>query len=439
MNSISQAAAGERSMAAVCRRREQLQAEGIRPETLAWAVAEASDAAITLADVPGPVMVRRCLEQARSAETTGPESEALLVLSAAGVSRLRQELRSVGVPVPLSRNEAFRAIRLAGAKSPDHDSVLRAIETVGPRDVLTMLLDKETPFTKSIAEAMTGASAQGEGSRLKALTIIGAFGFRGLHQGLRVDAKRMVSLIGVSVMSSLLDEKSPRRAIRARARREVGDTAEILLALSFVQPSSLKRAVAVLTARVRKCGFREVRRVHQTGALTHQQVYESIKAIGAVGILRRLDAPAPFESSLALEAGLALELGDQERATALVIVCAFGPWRLRKGLKVDVVHEIRKTGAAAIAEVVYGPNPTATLRLLAAAASGAEAESLTRLSFVEPRHLERCTSRALDSRMVAGIEAALEAPVTALGQPTSLERVEGNPTAQVAEGESPGD
>lgn len=434
MKSNSQVAAGERSMAAVCRRREQLQAEGIRPETLAWAVAEASEAAITLADVPGPVMVRRCLEQARAAETAGPESEALLVLSAAGVGRLRQELRSVGVSIPLTRNEAFKAIRLAGAQSPDHESVFSAIETVGPRAVLTMVLDKQTPFTRSIADAMTDASTQREGDRVKALTIIGGFGLRGLHRGLRIDAKPAVSLIGVSVMSSLLEEKSPRRAIRARARREEGDTAESLLALSFVQSSSLKRAVAVLKTRARKAAFREVRRVHRSGALTHERVYESIKAIGAVEILHRLDAPAPFESSLAVEAGLALELGDQERATAMIDVCAFGPWRLRKGLKVDVVDEIRQQGSTAVAEVVYGSNATATLRLLAAAASGSEAEALTRLSFVEPRQLERCTGRALDNRMVAGIEAALDVPTTEPGRPTSLERVEGNPTTQVAEG-----
>jgi hypothetical protein len=436
MNTTIQNAVGERSMAAVCRRRDQLQAEGIRPETLAWAVAEASEAAITLADVAGPVMVRRCLEQARSAETAGPESEALLVLSAAGVSRLRQELRSVGVSVPLTRNEAFKAIRVASAKSHDHDSVFRAIEQVGPRDVLTLLLDKQTPFTKSIAEAMVRASAQREGERVKGLTTIGAFGFRGLHRGLRVDAREAVSLIGLSVVSSLLEEKSPRRAIRARARREKGDVAQTLIALSFVQTSALKRAVAMLTTRARKVGFREVRRVHQAGALTHQRVYESINVIGAVEILRRLDGPVPFESGLAIEAGLALEQGDQNRAAALIDVCACGPWRLRKGLNVDVVEEIRRYGAAAIAEVVYGSNATATLRLLATAAPGAEAERLALLSFVARKHLERCTSRALDRRMVAGIGAALDGLPAATGRSTSLERVQGNPTTRVAEGGS---
>jgi hypothetical protein len=409
MNTMQSDTSPQRSMAAVCRRREQLQREGVRPERLAWAVAEASESAMALASTPGPTMVRTCLEQARDPRRSGPESEALLVLSAAGVSELRRELRSVGVSLPLTRNEAFREIRQAGRGQLDHELVFRAVRTAGATRILAMVLNHRVPFGRAIADAVVTASRRdGGGEVVRALTAIGAFGARGLHRGVKVDASALVRELGVKEVGELLASESPRRSMRETSWQLEGDEAEALAALSFVQTSSIRRAVGAFTHRSRKRAFQEIKRVRRSGEAVPRTVYSHILTVGPAHVMEVLSSDQSFERTLADEIVAAVEAGDSERADALTGICAFGSWRLRRGVKVDVVDQVRNYGAAAIAEVAGGDSPQRALRRLARAAAGEDADTLAAFSLVDPRRLERSAGRALRQRIAAAMDAAID-------------------------------
>ena len=142
-----------------------MQAEGVKPDRLAWAVAQVSEPAVELLSRSGPDMVRACLERARDPRLDGLESEAMLVLAAAGMSQLRGELRALGIPVALTRNEAFREIRRMGRKAPDHQGVLEAVRLVGAARIVAMIEDHSVPFAKAIADAMVASHRTGTPAR----------------------------------------------------------------------------------------------------------------------------------------------------------------------------------------------------------------------------------------------------------------------------------
>jgi hypothetical protein len=121
-----------------------------------------------------------------------------------------------------------------------------------------------------------------------------------------------------------------------------------------------------------------------------------------------LSSDQSFERTLADEIVAAVEASDSERAVALTGICAFGSWRLRRGVKVDVVDQVRDYGAAAIAEVAAGDSPQRTLRRLARAAAGEDADTLAAFSLVDPRRLERSAGRALRQRIAAAMDVAID-------------------------------
>jgi hypothetical protein len=424
-----------RSMASVCRRRDQLRREGIRPETLAWAIAEASQAAIELADLPGSDMVRSCLAKAREASTAGPECEALLVFAAAGVNQVRRELRTVGVPVPLTRNEAFRAIRLAQRKTPEPQVILEAIQIAGPTRVLKMMLDRSVPFSTALAREMVAASKDGDKAKVTALTQVGACGVRDLHRGIKFDASAAVRAQGVVTIAGIVAAESPRRALRERSRVAEGDEAERLATLSFARNDSLKRAVRIVSSRCRNLAFREFGRARKEGRPDALVAYRAIKAAGAIQLIEMTsDDDAAFERKLADEVVAAFERKDSERARALIDVGAFGVWRLRHGVKVDVTDEVRSVSARSIAEILAGESPRRALRKRARAAEGEEeAETLAALSFVDPRRLERSVRNALHQCVAAAFTTA-KARAGIEGQPLGADRVPGTHVAAAVAG-----
>jgi len=399
-----------RTMASVCRRRDRLQVEGIRPATLAWAVAEVSESAIAISELPGPEMVRTCLEQALDPNRSGSECEALLVLSAGGVGRVRRELRSVGVSVPLTRNEAFREVRRARCGvSPSYKKAFEAIRTAGAVRVMEMALDHSTSFVEALAAEIVTASQSGEKERVQALTDVGGRGIGDLHRGVKVDVVAEVRAAGVTAIAGIVAGQSPRRVLRARARAAEGQMAETLAALSFVQIGSLKRAVRIVTGRSRKQALREMGRARRAGEIDSKAIYRAVGTVGAVWLMELMDDDGvPFDRALASEVVVAFDGGEPERAHALIDIGAFGNWRLHRGVKVDVSDEVREQGAAEIAEIVAGESPQRVLRDRARAAEGQEAAVLAALSFVEPRRLERSVTKALHQRVAPALCAAVE-------------------------------
>lgn len=429
MNTTQSTMNSQRSMAAVCRRREQLQAEGVHPEKLAWAVAEASEAAIELATVRGPEMVRTCLERARDSHSSGSESEALLILSAAGVSQLRRELRSVGVSLPLTRNEAFREVRRA-RRQRNHDVIFDAIRTAGASRILAMMRDRRVPFGEAIASAIVTTSRQATGpDEMKALTTIGGFGVRELHRGLQVDPRTTVRELGAAEVGELLAAESPRHAMREVSRELRGAEAEALALLSFVRPSCVRRAVRTISGRARKRVFDEIRRLRRSGEVTPEIVFAYIRTAGPSHIMEVLSSDQSFERTLADEIIAAQAAGDGDRAVALTGICAFGSWRLRRGVRVNAVDEIRDFGAPEIAEVAAGESPQRELRRLSRGAAGEKADALAAFSLVDPRRLERAAGRALRQRFATAMFAA--SPATGSGQPPASSRVHGTPLVAV--------
>jgi len=230
-----------RSMAALCRRREQLQTEGVRPDTLAWAVAEASESALAVLGMSGPEMVRSCLAEARSARRSGAEAEALLVFSAAGVSRLRVEARALGVPVPLNRHEAFREMRRT--PKPEPAAAYAAIRLLGAVNVMETMCDRSVPFHRALAEQISAASHVGEAARVSSLCQVAALGIWELRRGIRVDVTREVAGCDLDELSVVLADDRPRALLRERARAAEGEEAQLLALLSFVQTGWLGRSV----------------------------------------------------------------------------------------------------------------------------------------------------------------------------------------------------
>lgn len=230
-----------RPMAALCRRREQLQAEGVRPDTLAWAVAEASEPALAMLEMSGPEMVRSCLAEARSARRSGTEAEALVVFSAAGVSRLRAEARALGVGVPLNRHEAFRQMRRT--RKPEPAEALEAIRSLGARHVMETMCDRSVPFHRALAEQIADASKVGEVARVEALCQLAAFGVWELRRGIRVDVEEELLGWDLESLTHVLASDRPRALLRERARGSEGEEAERLALLSFIQTGWLGRSV----------------------------------------------------------------------------------------------------------------------------------------------------------------------------------------------------
>jgi hypothetical protein len=420
-----------RSMASVCRRRDQLKNEGIRPETLAWAVAEASETAIELADHPGPDMVRQCLAEAQRPDTSGTECEALLIFAAAGVNRVRSELRTVGVPVPLTKSEAFREIRLAQRKAAlSHAEMFEAIQVVGPSRVLEMAMDQRIPFSVALADEIVVASKEGDKPRVEALTQVGAFGVRELRRGLKVHVSTQVRAYGVVALAEIIADESPRRALRHQAAATDGDRAEELAALSFVQAGALKQAVGVATARCRDLALLEMGRARKTG-VDSEAVYRAIQTVGAVHLMEVMDFGSnQSELRLAEEVVAAFEKGDSRRGRALISIGAFGVWRLHHGVKIDASDLVRDAGAEMIAEIIAGESPQQALRDRAREAEGEEAERLAALSFVDRRRLDRSAEKALHQR-VATAFAVAEDRAGSSGQPLGANRVPGTQVAAV--------
>jgi hypothetical protein len=231
----------ERPMAALCRRREQLQAEGVRPDTLAWAVAEASEPALSVLEMSGPEMVRHCLAEARSAKRSGTEAEALVVLSAAGVGRLRAEARALGVGVPLNSHEAFREMRRTSKPQPAE--ALEAIRSLGARSVMETMCDRSVPFHRALAAQVATASRIGQPGRVKALCQVAAFGVWELRRGIRVDVDEELLGWDLESLTDILANDRPRAMLRERARTGEGEEAERFALLSFVQTGWLGRSV----------------------------------------------------------------------------------------------------------------------------------------------------------------------------------------------------
>jgi hypothetical protein len=237
-----------RSMAALCRRREQLQTEGVRPDTLSWAVAEASESALAMLEMPGPEMVRKCLADARSGRCGGTEAEALLVFSAAGVGRLRAEARALGIPVPLNRHEAFREMRRT--PKPEPAAAYVAIRSLGAMSVMEMMCDRGIPFHRALAERISEASRASDTARVSSLCQVAAFGVWELRRGIRVDVTEEVADCDLEELSVVLADDRPRVLLRERARAAAAEEAQLLALLSFVQTGWLGRSVrAVKSAR----------------------------------------------------------------------------------------------------------------------------------------------------------------------------------------------
>jgi hypothetical protein len=395
-------------MSSVCRRRLELQTLGVRPETLAWAVAEASEPAIALSELSGSEMVRTCLEQACDPRTSGTESEALLILAAAGVGQVRRELRSLGVSVPLDRHEAFREVRRAGRKaSPDHKAAFEAIRAAGASRIVEMILDRTTTFTEALAEEIVQASREGENERVRALIQVGAFGPRALHRGIKVDITKEVMAIGVTTFAEMVAGRSPRRALRVKARMAEGQTADTLAALSFIRTPSLKRAARIATDRSREQALREMNRARRAVRTDHDAIYRAVGLAGPLGLMNLVDgAGASFERVLAGRIVEAFDIGEPKGARALIDIGAFGVGGLRRGIRVDVSEDLGGLSSPEIAEIAVGDLPQRVLRNRARAAVGQRAGLFAALSFVEPRCLRRSATKALRrqaarSRLVA--------------------------------------
>lgn len=386
-----------RTLSSVCRRRGELQAEGIRPETLAWAVAEASEPAIALSELPGPEMVRTCLKQACDPSKSGTESEALLILSAAGIGQVRRELRSLGVAVPLNRNEVFREVRRAGREaSPDHKAAFGAIRVAGASRIMEMVLDRTTTFTEALADEIVQASRDGEGERMKALLQVGAFGPRALHQGIKVDITKEVMAVGVTTFAGMVAGSSPRPALRLKARVAEGQMADTLAALSFIRTNSLKRAARIATDRSRRQALREMDRARRAVKADHDAIYRAVGLAGPLGLMNLIEgAGASFERVLAGKIVEAFDVGESKRARALIDIGAFGVWGLRRGVELDVSEDLGGLGSTEIAEIAVGDLPQRVLRDRARAAVGQRAGLFAALSLVEPRCLRRSATKAL--------------------------------------------
>jgi hypothetical protein len=416
-----------RPMSEVCRRREQLQAEGVRPDRLAWAVAQVSESAVELLSQSGPDMVRACLERARDPRLDGLESEALLVLAAAGMTQLRGELRALGVPVALTRNEAFRQIRRMGRKARDHQTILGAIRVVGGARVVAMIEDRQVPFARAIADAMVIESTDGDAAKVAALALIGAFGAAELHKGLRADPASEVEAVGAPQALEVLGLGSPRRNLRERSGAVTGGAADALAAMSFVQTGCLRRACRSLLADRRAEVVRDIKRLRRSGALGHQSVLDSLREVGGLEIIDLLRTKGGFQPQLVDRIVTAVERDESKRAEALKVICAFGDWRLRRGLKADAVDDIQYLGAEEIAAIVAAGSPHKALRERARSAGGARGNRLAVLSLIDQRKLEQCTGKALNRRVATAFAAAARSR-----QPSTPDRVGSSPVALAA-------
>lgn len=397
MNSTQTTSTQPRTLSSACRRRKELQVDGVRPETLAWAVAEASESAIALAGVPGPEMVRTCLEQACDPRKSGTESEALLVLAAAGVGQVRRELRSLGVDVPLNRNEVFGEIRRASRRSsPSQKMVFAAIREAGAARIMTLLVDRETAFTEALADEIAQASRNDETERVKALVQVGAFGARALHRGVKLDVTKEVIAVGVTASAEMVLSRSPRQTLRHKAQAAEGKTADALAALSFIQTTSLKRAAHTATIRARKLALLEMRRTRRAGEIDGDAIYRAAGVAGASWLMGLMgDCGRSFEQTLAGAIVEAFGVGAPKRARALIEIGAFGVWGLRRGVKADVSEAVRELGPEEIAEILDGGQPHDVLRERAHGAEGRRGELLASLFLVEPRSLKLSTAKAL--------------------------------------------
>jgi hypothetical protein len=412
MNSTQITGTQPHTLASACRRRTELQALGVRPETLAWAVAEASEPAIALSGLPGPEMVRACLEQACDPEKSGTESEALLVFSAAGVGQVRRELRSLGVGVPLNRNEVFGEVRRASrTSSSDQRKVFAAIRVAGAARIMRILLDRATTFTDALVDEVVRASRDGEEERVAALVQVGAVGAKALHRGIKVDATNEIMAVGVTASAGIIAGRSPRRVLRREAQAAEGSAADMLAALSFVQTASLKRAGRIATLRSRKLALLEMTRARRARQIGDAAIRRALSVADAVWLMELVDGRGgSFEQCLAGAIVEAFDSRDPERARALIDIGAFGVCRLRRGIGADVSGELRGLGSEEIEEIAEGGLAQRALRERARSAEGPRAVLLAVLSFIEPRRLKRSAANAL-SVCVAPMSGTVKQPV----------------------------
>jgi hypothetical protein len=397
-----------RSMAGLCRRREQLQAEGVRPETLAWAVAEISDDAIAIAELEGNEMVKRCLDRARDPEVSGQESEALLVLSAAGVSRVREELRYVGVRVALTQNEAFREIRRVGRNRELGDqTVYDAVVAAGAEKVAALLEDRSVPLPKGVAAAMVRASGEGRTDAVGALALVAAAGPKRLKTGLKVDARDLIAKVGHGFASELAEAPHPTRRVRAAAEKRGPGQAEALAELRFVHGVAVKRGAEAVRRRARSDAFRSMKATRKSGGVNVADLYRAIWAIGPARLASQMSGdPRAVERWLADVHIQAKATGHDDEARAAIQVGAFGVRRLSRGVKGDVSTEVGQAGADEVARLVFSGSATAALRQASAAASGRRSDLLGALSFVEQAVLERSTREAQHRRVGVALRDA---------------------------------
>jgi len=238
------------------------------------------------------------------------------------------------------------------------------------------------------------------------LALIGAFGAPELKKGLKADPSSEVEAVGPAQVQEVLGMDSPRCILRERSAAATGAVAEALAVISLVQIACLRRVGRSLLAERRTGVVRTVKRLRQSGVISHQSVADSIREVGGLEIVDLLGANGGFQAQLVERILAALERNESERAEALTVICAFGDWRLRRGLRVEVVDDVQSLGAREIAEIVAAGSPHRALRESARRTGGARGDRLAVLSLIDQRKLEQCTGKALNRQVATAFALA---------------------------------